>query len=63
MADRIVLNCINTGLLAANTQKKQQAQLTGTQYACQGARVLSLEDMEEKKQLARNKEKEKGAKS
>ena len=30
MADYIVLNCTNTELLAANTQKKQQAQRIGT---------------------------------
>ena len=62
MADRIVLNCTNTELLAANTQKKRRAQHTGIQYDSQGAYVLSLEDVEERKQLAKNKRKDKEAK-
>ncbi len=63
IADRIVLNCINTELLAANTWKKQQAQLTSTQYNSQGACVLSLEDVEKRRRLAENKKKKKEAKS
>ncbi len=59
MADCIVLNCTNTELLAANTQKKQRAQRTGTQYHGQGACVLSLEDVEKRRQLAKNKKKRK----
>ncbi len=54
MADRIVLNRTNTERLAANTQKKQRAQRTGTQYDGQGARLLSLEDVEKKKRLVKN---------
>ena len=53
MADRIVLNSINTELLAANTQKKQQDQRTNFQYNSQRARVLNLE----KRRLAENKKK------
>ncbi len=63
MADCIVLNHTNTELLAANTRKKQRAQRICTQYNGQGARVLSLEDVEKRKQLAENKKKEKEAKS
>ena len=63
MADRIVLNRTNTELLAANIRKKQRAQRTGTQYDGQGARVLSLEDVEKRRRLAENKRKEKEAKS
>ena len=47
MADRIVLNRTNTG----------------TQYDGQGARLLSLEDVEKRRQLAENKKKEKEARS
>ena len=63
MADRIVLNRINAELLAANTQKKQRVQRTGTQYNGQGARVLSLKDVEKRRRLAESKKKEKEAKS
>ncbi len=63
MADRIVLNCINTELLAANTWKKRRAQRKSTKYDGQVARVLSLEDVEKRKRLAENKQKEKEAKS
>ena len=62
MADRIVLSRTNTELLVANTRKKQRAQRTGTQYDGQGARVLSLEDVEKSRRLAENKKKEKEAK-
>lgn len=55
MADRDVLNRTNTELLAANTRKKQRAQRTGLQYDGQQARVLSLEDVEKRRQLAENK--------
>ncbi len=48
MADRVVLNCTNTELLAANTRKKWQAQRTGIAYDGQGARVLTLEDVKKK---------------
>ena len=57
MADRIVLNRTNTELFAANTRKKQRAQRTGIQYDGQGARVLSIEDVEKRRQLAENKKK------
>ncbi len=60
MADRIVLNRTNTELLAANTRNKQRAH---TKYDGQGARVLSLEDVEKRRRLAENKKKEKEAKS
>ena len=61
MTNRIVLNRTNTELLAANTRKKQRAQYTGTQYDFQGARVLSLEDVEKRRQPAENKKKDKEA--
>ena len=54
MADRVVLNHTNTELLATNTRKKRQAQQTGMAYNGQGAYVLSLEDVEKKRQLAKN---------
>ena len=63
MADRIVLNRTKSELLAANTRKKQRAQRTGTQYDGQGARVLSLEDVEKRRRLVENKKKGKEAKS
>ncbi len=63
IADRIVLNCTNTGLLAANTREKQEAQSTGTKYNGQKACVLSLEDVEKRRRLAENKKKEKKANS
>ena len=63
MADRIVLNRTNTELLAANTRKRQRAQRTGIQYDGQGARVLSMEDVEKRRELADSKKKEKEAKS
>ena len=51
MADRIILSCTN---MAANTQKKRRAQRTGIQYGGQGACVLSMKDVEDRKQLAEN---------
>ena len=63
MANRIVLNRTNTKLLASNTRKKQRAQRTGIQYDGQGARVLSMEDVEKRRELADNKKREKEAKS
>ena len=62
MADRIVLNCTNTEFLAAKVRKKQRAQCIGIQYNGQGACVLSLENVEKKKQLAENKRKDKEVK-
>ncbi len=56
MADRVVLNRTNPNLLAANKRKKRQVQRTGIG---QGARVLNLEDVEKRKQLAENKERDK----
>ena len=49
MANRVILNRTNTDLLAANTRKKWRAQRTGIAYDGQGARVLSLEDVEERR--------------
>ena len=62
MADRVILNRTNTELLAANTRKKRQAQRTGLQYDGQGARVLSLEDVEKRRELAEEKKRDKEAK-
>ena len=62
IADRVILNRTNTDLLAANTQKKRRAKRTGIAYDGQDARVLSLEDVEERKQLAENKKKDKETK-
>lgn len=61
MADRVVLNRTNTDLLAANTRKKQRTQRTGLQYDGKGAPVLSLEDVEERRQLAEDKKMDKEA--
>ncbi len=63
IVDCIVLNRTNTELLAANTRKKQRAQRTGIQYNSQGARVLSMEDVKKRRELADSKKKEKEAKS
>ncbi len=63
MADCIILNRTNTELLAANTRKKQRAQHTGIQYDGQRARVLSMEDVEKRRELADSKKKKKEAKS
>ena len=62
IADRAILNCTNTELLAANIQKKQQEKRIGIQYSSQGARVLSMKDIEDRRQLAENKKKDKEAK-
>ncbi len=62
MADRVVLNYTNTELSAAYTQKKRQSQRTRIQYDGQGVCVLSLENVEERRQLAENKKKVKEAK-
>ncbi len=62
MADRVLLNRSNTKLLAANTQKEQRVERTGIQYSGQGARVLSMKDAEDRRQLAENKTKDKEAK-
>ena len=48
--------------MAANTRKKRRAQRTGIQYDGQGARVLSLEDVEKKRQVAENRKKDTEAK-
>ena len=61
MADKVVLNRTNTELLAANTRKKRQVQHTKIQYDGQSARVSSLEDVEERRQVAENKRKDKEA--
>lgn len=57
----MVLNRTNTDLLAANTRKKQRTQRTGLQYDGKGAQVLSLEDVEERRQLAEKKKMDKEA--
>ena len=62
MTDCVILNRTNTEFLAADTQKNQRVQRTGLQYDSQGAHVLSLEDVEKRKQLAENKKREKEAK-
>lgn len=62
MADRVDLNSTNAELLAANTRKKQRAQHTCIQYDGEEARILTLEDVENKRQLAEDK-KEKEARS
>ncbi len=62
IADRVILNCTNTELLATNTQKKQRAKCTGIQYNSQSTCVVSLDNVEEKRQLAENKRKDKEAK-
>ncbi len=49
MAYRFILNLKNKDLLAANTRKKRRAQHTGISYDGQGARVLSLEDVEKRR--------------
>ncbi len=59
IAGRVILNRTNTELLAAKSRKKQRAQRIGLQYDGQGARFLSLEDVEKRKQLAENKKREK----
>lgn len=58
MADRTVLNQTNTELYEANEQKKKRANRTGKQYDGQGARHLSLEEVERRRQFAINKQKE-----
>ncbi len=62
MTDRVILNRINTELLADNTQKKRRVDSTGIQYGGQGARVLSMKNVEDRRQLAENKKKDKKAK-
>ena len=61
-ADRVALNFTNTELLTANTQKKKRVQCTRIQYNGQDAYVLSLKDIEERRQLTENKKKDKEAK-
>ena len=62
MADRVILNRTNTKLLTANMRKKRQAQRTSLQYNGQGTRVLSLEDVEKRRKLAKEKKRDKKAK-
>ncbi len=61
MVDRVILNRTNTELLAANTQKKSTSRATKIQYDGQGARVLSMKNIEDRRQLAENKKKDKEA--
>lgn len=62
MLDRVILNRTTAELLAANTQKKRQAQRTCVQYNGQGARVLSLEDVKKRRELAEDNKGDKKAK-
>ena len=62
MADRVILNRTNTELLAATTQKKRQVERTRIQYNGQGACVLSMKDVEDRRQLPENEKKNKEAK-
>ena len=62
MAERVILNYTNTELLAANTQEKQRAECIEIEYVGHGARVLSMKDVEDRRQLAENKKKDKEAK-
>ena len=50
MADSVILNHTNTELLAANIQKKRRAERIGIQYGSQGACVLSMKDVEDRRQ-------------
>ena len=54
MADYVVLNRTNTELFAANIRKKQGVQRIGFQNDSQGACILNIEDVEKRKQLAKN---------
>lgn len=62
MADKIVLNCTNTELLAGNIQKKRQIQYIEIQYDGQDACVLSLKDVKKRRQQAEIKKKDKKVK-
>lgn len=62
MVDRVVLNCTNTELLAANRQKKRWLQWTGFAYNDQGAPFLNPEVVEKRRQLVGNRAKDKEAK-
>ncbi len=62
MADRVILNRINTEIFAANTQKKWWVEHTRIQYGSQGAGFFGMKDVEDRKELAENKKKYKEAK-
>ena len=47
--------------MVANTQKKQREKRSRIQYGSQSARVLSMKDVEDRRQLAENKKKDKEA--
>lgn len=59
MADRVVLNCTNTELLATNTQKNGEYKI---QYDGQSTCVLSPKDNEERRQQVKIKRKDKKVK-
>ena len=58
MADRVILNEINAELYEANVRKKRRGDRTGKQHDAQGARHLGLEEIERRREYARNKQKE-----
>ncbi len=58
MANRMLLNYTNTELLTVNTQKKRRVQRTGILYNDQSACVLSLEDVEKRRQVVENRRKD-----
>ncbi len=62
MADGVILTRTNTKPSAANTPKKRLAERTEIQYGGQSARVFSMKDVEDRRQLAENKKKDKKAK-
>lgn len=51
------LNHTNIELLVTNIQKKSQVQCTEIQYNGQNTDVLSLKDIEKRKQIAENRKK------
>lgn len=57
MPDRIVFNNMNTKLWVSKVWKKQGHQCTRTWYDSQEAYVLSVRNVEEKKQVAENRKK------
>ena len=62
MADCTILTKTNTKLYKANIRKKRRAHCTETQYNGEGARYLGLEEVEQRRQYAINKQQELEAK-
>ncbi|MCJ1429335.1 hypothetical protein MMC29_007248 [Sticta canariensis] len=58
MADRIVLNETNAELYEANVREKNKETVQVNNYEAQGARHLSLEEIERRREYARSKQKE-----